>query len=161
MVVLLGARAGRGGANGKLAPLRVEDIPPGKVPPLLHPLLSRDLFGVGEETARRELLAAVAGPERLGYPPAFPGNSAHLSRKRDFFVSYTQADRHWAEWIAWVLEEDGYRVLIQAWDFVPGSNAFTYLDGVWSAPQIVDPADTNGNGIGSGVMRLGVVLPGC
>jgi TIR domain len=40
----------------------------------------------------------------------------------DFFVSYTQADRAWAEWIAWVLEEDGYRVLIQAWDFVPGAN---------------------------------------
>lgn len=40
----------------------------------------------------------------------------------DFFVSYTQADRSWAEWIAWVIEEDGYRVLIQAWDFVPGSN---------------------------------------
>jgi hypothetical protein len=40
----------------------------------------------------------------------------------DFFVSYTKKDRVWAEWIAWVLEEDGYRVLIQAWDFVPGSN---------------------------------------
>ncbi|HYZ54864.1 MAG TPA: FxSxx-COOH system tetratricopeptide repeat protein [Streptosporangiaceae bacterium] len=40
----------------------------------------------------------------------------------DFFVSYTQADRAWAEWIAWILEEDGHRVLIQAWDFVPGSN---------------------------------------
>lgn len=40
----------------------------------------------------------------------------------DFFVSYTQADRPWAEWIAWALEEDGHRVLIQAWDFVPGSN---------------------------------------
>jgi tetratricopeptide (TPR) repeat protein len=40
----------------------------------------------------------------------------------DFFVSYTQADRAWAEWVAWVLEEDGYRVLVQAWDFVPGSN---------------------------------------
>jgi hypothetical protein len=40
----------------------------------------------------------------------------------DFFISYTQADRAWAEWIAWVLEEDGHRVLIQAWDFVPGSN---------------------------------------
>ena len=40
----------------------------------------------------------------------------------DFFVSYTQADRAWAEWIAWTLEEDGYRVLVQAWDFVPGSN---------------------------------------
>jgi tetratricopeptide (TPR) repeat protein len=40
----------------------------------------------------------------------------------DFFVSYTQADRAWAEWIAWVLEEEGHQVLIQAWDFVPGSN---------------------------------------
>ena len=40
----------------------------------------------------------------------------------DFFISYTQADRAWAEWIAWVLEEDGYQVLVQAWDFVPGSN---------------------------------------
>jgi tetratricopeptide (TPR) repeat protein len=40
----------------------------------------------------------------------------------DFFVSYTQADRDWAEWIAWQLEEAGYRVLIQAWDFVLGSN---------------------------------------
>ena len=40
----------------------------------------------------------------------------------DFFVSYTQADRTWAEWIAWILEEDGHRVLFQAWDFVPGSN---------------------------------------
>jgi TIR domain len=40
----------------------------------------------------------------------------------DFFVSYTQADRAWAEWIAWELEEAGHRVLVQAWDFVPGSN---------------------------------------
>lgn len=40
----------------------------------------------------------------------------------DFFISYTQADLPWAEWIAWLLEEDGHRVLIQAWDFVAGSN---------------------------------------
>jgi hypothetical protein len=40
----------------------------------------------------------------------------------DFFVSYTQADQAWAVWAAWALEEAGYRVLIQAWDFVPGSN---------------------------------------
>ena len=40
----------------------------------------------------------------------------------DFFISYTQADRAWAEWIAWILEEDGHRVLVQAWDFVPGTN---------------------------------------
>jgi len=43
-------------------------------------------------------------------------------RSWDFFISYTQADRAWAEWIAWVLEEDSHRVLVQAWDFVPGTN---------------------------------------
>jgi hypothetical protein len=50
------------------------------------------------------------------------GESVDLSSRWDFFVSYTQADQAWAEWIAWVLEEDGYRVLIQTWDFVPGTN---------------------------------------
>jgi TIR domain len=40
----------------------------------------------------------------------------------DFFVSYTSADRDWAEWIAYVLEEDGFQVVIQAWDFRPGAN---------------------------------------
>src|ERR1039457_2043333 len=40
----------------------------------------------------------------------------------DFFVSYSQADRAWAEWIAWELEAARHRVLVQPWDFVPGSN---------------------------------------
>ena len=40
----------------------------------------------------------------------------------DIFVSYNKADRDWAEWIAWQLKAGGWRVLIQAWDFVPGSN---------------------------------------
>jgi TIR domain/Effector-associated domain 9 len=41
---------------------------------------------------------------------------------KDFFISYTGKDRTWAEWIAWVLEEAGYSVIIQAWDFRPGGN---------------------------------------
>lgn len=41
---------------------------------------------------------------------------------RDFFISYTGSDRQWAEWIAWQLEEAGYTLFIQAWDFRPGSN---------------------------------------
>lgn len=41
---------------------------------------------------------------------------------KDFFISYTQADRAWAEWVAWQLEEAGYYVIIQAWDFAPGAN---------------------------------------
>jgi len=40
----------------------------------------------------------------------------------DFFVSYTSPDEDWASWIAWVLEERGFSVKIQAWDFAAGSN---------------------------------------
>lgn len=40
----------------------------------------------------------------------------------DFFISYNKADRQWAEWIAYVLEEEGFSTSIQAWDFRPGQN---------------------------------------
>jgi tetratricopeptide (TPR) repeat protein len=40
----------------------------------------------------------------------------------DFFISYTGADRAWAEWIASVLEAAKFSVVIQAWDFRPGGN---------------------------------------
>jgi hypothetical protein len=52
--------------------------------------------------------------------------------KWDFFVSYAEADRAWAVWIAWVVEEAGYRVLIRAWDFVPGTN---WVEGVQSGTR--------------------------
>jgi tetratricopeptide (TPR) repeat protein len=41
---------------------------------------------------------------------------------KHFFISYNSADRTWAEWIAWQLEEAGYTTVLQAWDFRPGSN---------------------------------------
>ena len=37
--------------------------------------------------------------------------------KRDFFVSFNQADRAWATWIAWVLNANGHAVFFQDWDF--------------------------------------------
>ena len=40
----------------------------------------------------------------------------------DFFVSYNRHDRAWAEWIAWTLEDAGYSVVIQSWDFRAGGN---------------------------------------
>lgn len=43
-----------------------------------------------------------------------------MGQAADFFVSYTGADRAWAEWIAWQLEADGYQVVFQGWDFMPG-----------------------------------------
>lgn len=43
-------------------------------------------------------------------------------KTKDFFVSYTAADRRWAEWIAAVLESDKQTTILQSWDFGPGSN---------------------------------------
>ena len=47
---------------------------------------------------------------------------------RDFFISYTGSDRQWAEWIAFQLEQAGYTLFIQAWDFRPGSNFVAEMD---------------------------------
>jgi hypothetical protein len=41
---------------------------------------------------------------------------------RDFFVSYTSADRAWAEWIAWQLKQAGSSVVLQAWDMLAGGD---------------------------------------
>jgi len=48
--------------------------------------------------------------------------------QKDFFISYNKADRRWAEWIAWELEEAGYSTILQAWDFRPGSNFVMEMD---------------------------------
>jgi hypothetical protein len=42
--------------------------------------------------------------------------------KKDFFVSYTGVDEDIAEWIAYCLEDAGYKVTFQKWDFRPGNN---------------------------------------
>ena len=54
-------------------PVRVEDVPAEQVPPVLRPLVSRDLFGVAEDQARRALLEAVRGSGPPGRKPMFPG----------------------------------------------------------------------------------------
>lgn len=90
-------------------------------------------------------------------------------RRWDFFISYAQADRSWAEWIAWQLEEDGHSVLVQAWDFVPKgkwvadnsdwlrnsdrtiavlSEAYLRSDlgsAEWHSARATDPSGTRGN----------------
>lgn len=45
-----------------------------------------------------------------------------VSEPKDFFISYNHADERWAVWIAWILENAGHSVVVQAWDFRPGSN---------------------------------------
>lgn len=48
--------------------------------------------------------------------------SGNSQEQVDFFVSYNHADERWAEWLAWVLEEEGFKTILQVWDFRPGSN---------------------------------------
>jgi TIR domain len=76
---------------------------------------------------------------------------------KDFFISYNRQDQQWAEWLAWILEEAKYTVVLQAWDFRPGGNfvldrqrAMTetrqtiavlsknYLDAVYTQPEWSD-----------------------
>jgi hypothetical protein len=61
-----------------------------------------------------------------------------MAKRTDFFISYTKADRGWAEWIAWTLEDAGYTTSIQAWDFVPGTNFVVKMnDAIDKSKQIV------------------------
>lgn len=50
-----------------------------------------------------------------------------MSESRDFFISYTGVDVHWAEWIAWTLGEAGYSHYFQKWDFRPGGNFVLHM----------------------------------
>ncbi|WP_405639062.1 FxSxx-COOH system tetratricopeptide repeat protein [Streptomyces sp. NBC_00019] len=54
----------------KITPVRVAEV---EAPAILRPLLSRDLFGLIPEEARRVLLEAVNGPSRPTIKPPFPG----------------------------------------------------------------------------------------
>jgi hypothetical protein len=56
----------------------------------------------------------------------------------DFFISYSPVDEGWASWIAWALEEAGYRTVLQAWDFVPGTNFVEFMDrGVSQSASVI------------------------
>lgn len=48
--------------------------------------------------------------------------------KKDFFISYNHTDEDDASWIAWTLEEAGYTVIIQTWDFRKGNNFAIEMD---------------------------------
>ncbi|MFE2105166.1 TIR domain-containing protein [Kitasatospora sp. NPDC059463] len=70
----------------------------------------------------------------MGALDATPGGPGPI----DFFISYSPADERWAAWIAWTLEEAGYRALLQAWDFVPGTNFVDFMDrGVTESAAVI------------------------
>jgi hypothetical protein len=60
-----------------------------------------------------------------------------MGKAADVFVSYTSADRAWAEWIAWQLEAEGYMVVVQAWDVAAGRDWLHALQHATSTAQRV------------------------
>jgi formylglycine-generating enzyme required for sulfatase activity len=46
----------------------------------------------------------------------------------DIFISYTSADQVWADWLAWVLGENGYTVNLHPWDFSLEGNLIMVLN---------------------------------
>src|SRR3954464_473120 len=48
-----------------------------------------------------------------------------LMRERsgtDFFISHTGRDTGWAEWLGWQLQEAGWTVELDVWDWTPGGD---------------------------------------
>ncbi|OZM76773.1 TIR domain-containing protein [Pseudonocardia sp. MH-G8] len=65
----------------------------------------------------------------------------------DFYLSYSPADDRWATWIGWVLTDAGFRVRLQAWDFMPGTNFTEFTDaGVRNATVVVAVMSRNSSG---------------
>jgi tetratricopeptide (TPR) repeat protein len=68
------------------------------------------------QKARENLATLLSKMEPADHVPS------EETRMKDFFISFNSADRSWADWIAWVLEEAKYSVVYQPWDFRPGGN---------------------------------------
>jgi hypothetical protein len=47
---------------------------------------------------------------------------------KDFFITYNRVDQLWAKWIAWQLVEAKYDIVLDVWDFYPGSNFILEMD---------------------------------
>src|SRR3954468_20901362 len=44
------------------------------------------------------------------------------SRGTDFFISHAGRDTGWAEWLGWQLQQAGYSVELDVWDWAPGED---------------------------------------
>src|SRR5215211_3020035 len=58
-----------------------------------------------------------AGAAVGGAPPWRVGG-----KQTDFFISHAGRDTGWAEWLAWQLQQAGYRVELDVWDWAPGED---------------------------------------
>jgi TIR domain/WD domain, G-beta repeat len=55
----------------------------------------------------------------------------------DVFVSYAGPDQQWAEWAAWQLEEAGYSVELDVWDWAAGENVLLRMSDALDRARVV------------------------
>jgi hypothetical protein len=62
------------------------------------------------------------------------------SRGTDFFISHAGRDTGWAEWLAWQLQQAGYTVELDVWDWAPGEDFVARMSAALeSADRLLDP----------------------
>ncbi|MCE6998156.1 TIR domain-containing protein [Saccharothrix sp. S26] len=80
----------------------------------------------------------LPGPVQGASVPPPRGPRPPRSGPVDFFISYSLLDAEWAVWIAHQLEDAGYDVMIQSWDFVPGTHFLDFIDrGIREAGAVI------------------------
>src|SRR3712207_3979757 len=65
---------------------------------------------------------AVSGRRQVSHTAGDGCSTGASGRGTDFFISHAGRDTGWAEWLAWQLQQAGYSVELDVWDWVPGED---------------------------------------
>lgn len=58
--------------------------------------------------------------------------------QRDYFISHASEDEHWAEWIASQLQQAGYKIELDLWEWSPGDNFVEAMEnGLQRASKVI------------------------
>jgi TIR domain-containing protein/tetratricopeptide repeat protein len=91
----------------------------------VSPLYQTGWFDARSLAARKGEAVTVRGPTGAA---ARSATSWRVSGEQtDFFISHAGRDTAWAEWLAWQLEQAGYRVELAVWDWAPGEDFVTRM----------------------------------
>ena len=111
-------------------PIRVEEVilkalskkPEDRFPSVLAFVQALEDANKQEDVLLKTSYTIISSPEISSSHPyasttPLPTSSRSPDDLKDFFITYHNADRFWAEWIAWHLENANYTVIFPAWDF--------------------------------------------
>lgn len=119
------------GRSGSLIVVRVEDC---GLEPLLLLAPCIDLFHRGEADARsifvQEIREIVAGTRRQSEssPVAVANTGTYdLGARRQFLIVCDDEDDQWSSWVAWSLQDAGYSVFFESFDFLPGQMRVVWI----------------------------------